>query len=137
MRKMSRQNFCIALQMLCPFNFNTYILRRSGSETAAICSSFADGQRTIALKTVPKFNNVPQSQKFHYDEAERMLLSTLVAGFVGKRRQQGQFRILQGFQKPFKFAVTDLETMKQGKRILDFFFNRVTIVQVVVTSFRL
>ena len=86
--------------------------------------------------TVPKIN-VPQSQKFHYDEAEKILLSTFVVGLAGKRKQQGRFPILQAFQKPLKFPVTVLETKKQDKKNLDFFSNRVTIVQFVVTLCRL
>jgi hypothetical protein len=48
--------------------------------------NFADRVRALALKTVPKVQD-PQLQKFHYDQAGRMLLSTYIAGLIGNPRQ--------------------------------------------------
>jgi hypothetical protein len=44
---------------------------------------FADRCRNLAYKTVPKVEDLVQ-QKWHYEEAERMLLASLLLALVGK-----------------------------------------------------
>jgi hypothetical protein len=43
---------------------------------------FLDLCRSLVMKTVPKVED-PLLQKFHYDQAQRMLLSTFIAGLSG------------------------------------------------------
>ena len=53
---------------------------------------FLDQSRSLAMKTVPKVEN-PLLQKFHYDQAQRMLLSTFIAGLSGNLGQQVRFQM--------------------------------------------
>jgi hypothetical protein len=62
---------------------------------------FADRCRTLALKTVPKVDD-PELQKIYFQQAERMLLSTFIAGFIGHAGQQVRFKLPQTLDKPFK-----------------------------------
>jgi len=48
---------------------------------------FLDWCRSLAMKTVPKVED-PLLQKFHYDQAQQMLLSTFIAGLSGNTGQQ-------------------------------------------------
>jgi hypothetical protein len=44
---------------------------------------FADRCRSLAYKTVPKVDN-PEKQKWHYEQAERMLLASFISGLHGE-----------------------------------------------------
>jgi hypothetical protein len=48
---------------------------------------FLDWCCSLAIKTVPKVED-PVLQKFHYDRAQRMLLSKFIAGVSGNPGQQ-------------------------------------------------
>jgi hypothetical protein len=51
---------------------------------------FLDRCRSLAVKTVPKVED-PLLQKFHYDQAVRVLLSTFIAGLSGNPGRQVRF----------------------------------------------
>ena len=53
---------------------------------------FLERCRSIAMKTVPKVED-PLLQKFHYDQAQRMLLSTFIAGLSGNPGRQVRFQM--------------------------------------------
>ena len=52
---------------------------------------FLDRCRSLAMKTVPKVED-PALQKFHYDQAQRMLLSTFIAGASGNLDNSSDFK---------------------------------------------
>jgi len=74
----------------------------------------------LALKMVLNVDD-PQLQKFHYNRAERMLLSSFIAGLVRNPRQQVQFCVSQTFREAVQTAVTVHEAEKQERRNLAFF----------------
>jgi len=82
--------------------------------------NFADKVHALALKTIPKVSG-PQLQKFHYNQAERMLLSSFIAGLVRNPRQQVQFCMSQTSCEVVQTAVTVHEAEKQESRNLAFF----------------
>jgi len=72
------------------------------------------------MKTVPKVED-PLLQKFHYDQAQRMLLSTFIAGVSGNPGQQLRFQMPATVDKALQIAVTVFEAEAQEKRNLAFF----------------
>jgi hypothetical protein len=67
-------------------------LQRARQQKDEDPQSFLDRCRSLAMKTVPKVED-EQQQKFHYDQAERMLLSTFVGGIAGNPGQQVRFQM--------------------------------------------
>jgi hypothetical protein len=59
---------------------------------------FADRCRSLVLKTVPKVDD-PVLQKFYFQQAERMLWSTFIAGLIGHVGQQVRFKEPQTFDE--------------------------------------
>jgi len=86
---------------------------------------FLDRCRSLAMKTVPKVED-PLLQKFHYDQAERMLLSTFLAGCTGNSGQQLRFQMPETVDKALQIAITVSEAEAQEKRNLAFFSNSET-----------
>ena len=83
---------------------------------------FADRCRSLALKTVPKVDN-PELQKFHFQQAERMLLSTFIAGLIGNAGQQVRFKLPQTLEEALQVAVVVFEAEAQEKRNETFYAN--------------
>jgi hypothetical protein len=81
---------------------------------------FLDRCRSLAMKRVPKVEN-PVLQKFHYDQAQRMLLSTFIAGVSGNPGQQLRFQMPATVEEALQIAVTVFEAEAQEKRNLAFF----------------
>jgi hypothetical protein len=73
------------------------------------------------MKTVPKVED-PVLQKFHYDQAQRMLLSTFIAEVSGNPGQQLRFQMPATVDEALQIAVTEFEAEAQEKRNLAFFF---------------
>jgi len=55
---------------------------------------FLDRCRSLAMKTVPKVQD-HLFQKFHYDQAQRMLLSTFIAGLTETQDNRLDFKCLR------------------------------------------
>jgi len=81
---------------------------------------FLDRCRLLAMKTVPKVED-PLLQKFHY-EAQRMLLSTFIAGLSGDPGRQVRFQMPATVDLGLQTAITVFEAEAQEKRNLAFFF---------------
>jgi len=77
------------------------------------------------MKTVAKVED-PLVQKFHYDQAQRMLLSTFIAGLSGNPGQQVRFQMPATVDLALQIAVTMFEAEAQEKRNLTFFLKSET-----------
>ena len=83
---------------------------------------FFDRCRSVAMKTVPKVED-PLHQKFHYDQTQRMLLSTFIAGLGGNPWQQLRFQMPATVDQAIQIAIRVSEAQAQEKRNLAFFSN--------------
>jgi len=81
---------------------------------------FLDRCRSLAMKTVPKVE-YPLLQKFHYDQAQRILLSTFIAGLSGNPGRQVRFQMPSTVDLALQIAIKVLEAEAQEKRNLAFF----------------
>jgi len=81
---------------------------------------FWDRCSSLAMKTVPKVED-PLLKKFHYDQAQRMLLSTFIAGVSGNPGQQLRFQMPATVGEALHIAVTAFEVEAQKKRNFAFF----------------
>jgi hypothetical protein len=86
---------------------------------------FLDRCRSLAMNTVPKVED-PVLQKFHYDQAQRMLLSTFIAGLVGNPGQMCRFQMPATVDLALQIATTVFEAEAQEKRNSAFFSNSET-----------
>jgi len=86
---------------------------------------FLDWCHSLAMKTVPKAED-PLLQKFHYDQAQRMLLSTFIAGLSGNPGQQVGFQMPVTVEQALQIAITVFDAEAQEKRNLAFFSNSET-----------
>jgi hypothetical protein len=77
---------------------------------------FLDRCRSLAMKTAPKVED-PLLQKFHYDQAERMLLSTFIASLGGNSGQQLRFQMPATVDKVLQIAITVLSQKPRRKEI--------------------
>jgi hypothetical protein len=75
---------------------------------------FADRCRSLAQKTVPKVED-PNLQKFHYDQAERMMLAAFISGLQGNPGQQVRFRMPRSMEEALQIAVTVHEAEAREK----------------------
>jgi len=69
----------------------------------------------LALKTVPQGDN-PELHKFHFQQAERMLLFTFIAGLIGNAGQQMRIKLPQLLDVALQIAVTVFEAEALEKR---------------------
>jgi hypothetical protein len=83
---------------------------------------FLDRCRSLAMRTVPKVEDL-MLQKFHYDQAQRLLLSSFIAGLDGHAGQQCRFQKPSTVDQALGIAVTVYEAERQQKRNLAFFSN--------------
>ena len=81
---------------------------------------FLDRCSSLAMKTVPKIED-PLLQKFHYDQVQRMLLSTFIAGLSGNPGSQVRFQMPVTVDLALQIAITVFESEAQEKRNLTFF----------------
>ena len=72
------------------------------------------------MNTIPKVED-PLLQKFHHDQAQRMLLSTFIAGLSGNAGQQVRFKMPATVDQALQIATTVLDAEAQEKRNLAFF----------------
>jgi hypothetical protein len=72
------------------------------------------------MKAVPKLED-HLLQKFHYDQAQRMLLSTLIARVSGNPGQQLRFQMPSTVDNALQIAVTVFKAEAQEKKNLAFF----------------
>ena len=75
---------------------------------------FADRCRALAQKTVCKVND-PVAQRIHYENADRMLLASFVAGLAGIPGRQCRFSNSQDLDQALKIALSVQEAEKQEK----------------------
>ena len=73
---------------------------------------FADRCRALAQKTVCKVND-PVAQRIHYENADRMLLASFVAGLAGIPGRQCRFSNPQDLDQALKIALSVQEAEKQ------------------------
>ena len=71
------------------------------------------------MKTVPKVDD-PFLKKFHYDQAQRMLLSSFTAGLGGNTGQQVRFKMPAIVDQALQIAIIVFEAEAQEKRDLAF-----------------
>jgi hypothetical protein len=90
-------------------------LQRARQQKDEDPQSFLDRCRSLAMKTVPKVED-EQQQKFHYDQAERLLLSTFVGGLLGNPGQQVRFQMPPTVGAALRIAMTVYEAERQEKR---------------------
>jgi hypothetical protein len=81
---------------------------------------YLDRCRSLAMKTVPKVNE-PLLQKVHYNQAQRMLLSTFIARVYGNPGQQIRFQMPATVDQALQIANTVFQAEEQEKRNLAFF----------------
>jgi len=72
------------------------------------------------MKTVPKVED-PLLQKYHYDQAQRMVLSTFIAWVSGNPGQHLRFQMPATVDEALQIAVTVFEAEAQEKINLAFF----------------
>jgi hypothetical protein len=84
-----------------------------------------DRCRSLAMKTLSKVED-PVLQKFHYDQAQRMLLSTFIAGVSGNPGQHLRFQMPATVDEALQIAVRVFEAEAQERRNLAFFSNSET-----------
>jgi hypothetical protein len=100
-------------------------LQRARQKKDESPQDFLDRCRSLAMKTVPKVED-PVLQKFHYDQAQRMLLSTFIAGLAGNPGQQVRFQMPPTVDQALQIAITVFEAEAQEKRNVAFFSNSET-----------
>jgi hypothetical protein len=76
--------------------------------------------RALAIRTVQKVDD-PVLQVFHYEQAERMILSTFISVLLGSPGQQLRFRMSTTVEEAVQIAVTVFEAEKQERRNQTFF----------------
>jgi hypothetical protein len=72
------------------------------------------------MKTAPKVED-PQLKKFHYDQAERMLLLTFITRLAGNPGHQVKFQMPPTVDQALQIAVTVFEAESQEKGSAEFF----------------
>jgi hypothetical protein len=77
------------------------------------------------MKTVPKVED-PELQIFHYDQAQRVLLSAFISGLSGNPGQQVRFQMPPTVDQALQIAITVFEAEAQEKRNVTFFSNSET-----------
>jgi len=82
---------------------------------------FLDRFHSLAMKTVPKVED-SLLQKFHYDQAQRMLLSTFIAGLSGNPEKWARFQMPATVDRALQIAITVFEAEAEEKRNSAFFF---------------
>jgi hypothetical protein len=83
---------------------------------------FADRCRSLAYKTVPKVED-PVQQKWHYEQAERMLLASSTSGLTGQARKFTRFNLPANINKPLKIATTVNQAVIQERRNEGFYVD--------------
>jgi hypothetical protein len=62
--------------------------------------------RSLAMKTVPKLED-RLLQKFHYDQVQRMLLSSFTAGLPGNSRQQVRLKLSATLDQALQITIPE------------------------------
>jgi len=65
---------------------------------------FADTCRNLAYKTVPQVEDEGK-QKWHYEQAERMLLARFTSGLVGQAGKFTRFNLPENMDQVLKIAI--------------------------------
>ena len=95
------------------YNFITSQAARKRSDETS--QEFPDRYRLLAWKTVLKFD-YPELQKFHFQEAKWILLSTLTAGLISNAGQHVTFKLLKNLEEAVLVAVAAFEVEAQKRR---------------------
>jgi hypothetical protein len=83
---------------------------------------FADRCRNLAYKTVPKVED-PVHQKWHYDQAKRMLLASFTSGLFGKGGKFTRFNLPADTSEALKFATNVNQAQIQESRNQSFYVD--------------
>jgi hypothetical protein len=81
---------------------------------------FSDRCLSLAMNTVPKLEDT-FLQKFHYAQAQGMLLSTFIAGKSGNPGQQVRYQMSATVDQALQIAMTVFEAEAEEKRSLVYF----------------
>jgi hypothetical protein len=99
--------------------YNFIQLQTAKQKKGETPQEFADRYRALAHKTVLKVDD-PTLQKFHYDQAQRMLLAAFTTRLAGMPGQLVRFRLLQTIGEALQIAVTVYEADAQENRDITF-----------------
>jgi len=91
-------------------------LRTAKQQKDETATEFLDRCCSLAIKTVPKVED-SLLRKFHYDQAERMLLSTFIAGLSGNPGRQVRFQMPATAEMHFKLRLRCLRRKLRRKGI--------------------
>jgi hypothetical protein len=83
---------------------------------------FADRYRNLPYKTVPKVED-PVQQKWHYVQAERMLLASFTLGLLGEASLFTRFNLLANMSETLKIATTVNQVQIQESRNESFYVD--------------
>ena len=89
-------------------------LQTAKQKRAETPQEFLDRCRSLAMKTVPKVDD-PLLQKFHYDQAQRTLLSSFTAGLGGNAGQKVRFKMPATVDQALQIAISVFESEVQKK----------------------
>jgi hypothetical protein len=83
---------------------------------------FADRCRNLAYKTVPKVEDLVQ-QKWHYEQAERMVLASFTSGLSGEVGKFTRFNLPANMSEALKIATTVNQAQIQNRRNESFYVD--------------
>jgi hypothetical protein len=84
---------------------------------------FADRCRNLAYKTVPKVEH-PVKQKWHYEQAERMLLASFSSCLSGEVGKFTRFNLPANMSEALKIATTVNQAETEDRRNGSFYVNK-------------
>ena len=87
---------------------------------------FADRCRSLAQKTVLKVND-PVHQKFYYQQAERLLLSSFIAGLFGTPGRQVRYARPSSLEEALQIAISVDQAERQERRNETFYVRYGTL----------
>jgi hypothetical protein len=76
---------------------------------------YADRCRNLGYKTVPKAED-PVQQKWHYEQAERMLLASFISGLSGEVGKFTRFNLPANMSEVLKIATTVNQAQTEDRR---------------------
>jgi hypothetical protein len=83
---------------------------------------FADRCRNLAYKTVPIVEDSVQ-QKWHYEQAERMLLASFTSGLSGEVGKFTRFNLPTNMSEALKIATTANQAQTEDRRNESFYVD--------------
>jgi hypothetical protein len=100
-------------------------LQRARQKKDETPQQFLDRCRSLAMKTDPKVED-RLLQKFHYDQAQQVLLSTFIAGLSGNPEQQVRFQLPVTTRSSTSDCNYSVSGRSTGEKKFDIFSNSET-----------